>query len=48
MMDESQGQICLLGIKQEQEGQAKGDGGGERGWESVLMIWSYVHTGAQM
>lgn len=26
----------------------KRDGGVVKGWKSVLMIWSYVHTGAQM
>lgn len=46
MMDETQGQICDREMQPERDGKGGGMDGGER--ESVLMIWSYVHSGAQM
>ena len=46
VMDETWGQICDREIQPERDGKGGGMDGGER--ESVLMIWSYVHSRAQM
>lgn len=45
VMDETRGQICN---SKQSERKMDGRGGVENGWRSVLMIWSYVHSGTQI
>lgn len=45
VMDETRGQICN---RKQSESKMDWQGGVEKGWKSLLMIWSYVHSGTQI